>query len=89
MATPRIQAEIEDITKALKQQAQTPAQPQGESNWDRMAAGLKEAADRSTGWAADRVRDTLGEAVSRFFGLPEHSQQPSDKQPEHEKGIDR
>lgn len=89
MATPRHDAEIEDVTKALKQQAQTPAQPQEPSAWERITAGLKEAADRGTGWAADRVRDTFQEAVSRFFGLPEQSQQTPEKQPEHEKGIDR
>ena len=89
MATPRKDAEVEDITRALKQQAQAPTQSQEGGAWERITAGLKEVADRGSGWAAERVRDTFGEAVSRFFGIPENAQQPAENQPDHEKGIDR
>jgi hypothetical protein len=93
MATPRKDAEIEDTTKALKQQAQTPAQPQGESNWDRITAGLRDAAGRSSEWVGARVKDTLGDFVGRFLhgetSSPAPSDQHLDQAREVEKGMDR
>ncbi len=84
--------EIEDTLKALKQIEQTraAAPSEGPSAWDRITAGLKEAAGRSSGWVADRVHDTFQEAVSRFFGLePQQGRIEQQPQPEPEKGIDR
>ena len=89
MASPKNDAEMDDFRRALTRQ--TSAQPpiaQEPSSWERITAGLKEAADHATGWGSARIKDTFQEAVSRFFGL-ENSQQPADKQPEPEKGIDR
>lgn len=93
MATPRKDAEVEDITKALKQQAQAPAQSQEGGAWERITAGLKEAADRGTDWVGARVKDTLGDFVGRFLHGETSSPAPSDQHVEQarelEKGIDR
>jgi len=88
---PKRESELEDFRRALTQQsAAQPQTTQEPSAWERITAGLKEAAGRSSGWVADHVHNGLQEAVSRFFGLPERLQH-ADKQPEpeHEKGIDR
>ena len=90
MATPKNDAEMDDFRRALTRQGVTqPAATPEPSAWERITAGLKEAADHATGWGSARVKDTFQEAVSRFFGLEPSAQEPSDKQPEPEKGIDR
>ena len=92
------QHEIDDVTQALKQQAQTPAPSQGESKWERMSATLAGAADRSTGWVAARVKDTFQDFVGRVLYGETTSPEPSDKwqepgkdrnQAEPDKGLDR
>jgi hypothetical protein len=83
----RNQAEIEDVTKALKQQAETPAQ--GGSAWERTAAALSGVADRGTGWVAARVKDTFQDFVGRVLHGETTSPEPSDKNIEKDRGIDR
>jgi hypothetical protein len=88
---PKRERELDDFRRALTQQGGTKAHiAEQPSAWDRITAGLREAADHATGWAAATTRSGLGEAVSRFFGLPERHH-PADRQPEPEpeKGIDR
>jgi hypothetical protein len=93
------QDEQDDFRRALTQQglAQAPTAPT-ESAWERVTAGLRDAADRSTGWAAARVKDTFQDFVGRFLMGETTSPEPSDKwqqpekedkQPERDKGLDR
>jgi len=86
---PKPQPEIEDITKALKQQAETPAPSQGGGAWERTAAALAGVADRGTGWVASRVKDTFQDFVGRVLHGETTSPEPSDKNIEKDRGIDR
>jgi hypothetical protein len=53
------------------------------TKWERMAAGLAGVADRSTGWVAARVKDTLQEFVSRAIYGETITPEPSDKWDAH------
>ena len=87
---PKRESELEDFRRALTQQsAAQPQTTQEPSAWERITAGLKEAAGRSSGWVSEQVKSGFQEAVSRFFALPERHHQTTEPQPEPEKGIDR
>jgi hypothetical protein len=91
---PKRESELDDFRRALTQQGVTQqASAPGESTWDRITAGLRDVADRSTGWAAARIKDMGQDFVGKFLLGETATPEPSDKHleqaQERDKGLDR
>jgi hypothetical protein len=93
------QNEQHDFRRALTQQGFTqPATQEGPSTWERIADGLREATDRSTGAVAAGIhtamtdfvgRALLGELTSPPQLADKWQEQEKDKQQEPDKDIER
>jgi hypothetical protein len=96
---PKGESEIDDFRRALTTHNTKAPAPEQESAWDRITATLGDMADRSTGWAAARVKDTFQDFVGRVLYGETVSPEASDKHldqarerdhaREPDKGVDR
>ena len=86
---PKRESELDDFRRALTSHNTKAPEPAQESAWDRIAATLSGVADRSTGWAAARVKDTFQDFVGRVLYGEKGSPEPSDKAVEQALAIDQ
>src|SRR5579872_1953831 len=77
----------DNFRQALNQGMSRMPEASGESAWDQVIAGLHEAFDGATGFAAARIKDMGQDLVGRVLLGETSSPAPSDQHVEHAREV--